>query len=77
MKKLITICALAVMTVSAMAAPKTYGLFSPNGKITVSVETGENLTYTLYHGEDLIIDKSETGHVKGFATSNIQTMRYL
>ena len=59
MKKLITICALAVMTVSVMAAPKTYGLFSPNGKITVSVETGENLTYTLYHGEDLIIDKSE------------------
>ena len=59
MKKFITICALAAMTVSAMAAPKTYGLFSPDGKITVSVETGEKLTYTLYHGEDLIIDKSE------------------
>lgn len=59
MKKFITICALAAMTVSAMAAPKTYGLFSPDGKITVSVETGEKLTYTLYHGKDLIIDKSE------------------
>ena len=63
MKKFITICALAAMTVSAMAAPKTYGLFSPDGKITVSVETGEKLTYTLYPGEDLIIDTSEIQRV--------------
>ena len=59
MKKLMTIFVAALMAVSAFAAPKTYDLTSPGGKIKVTVESGEGLTYTLTHGGDLLVDKSE------------------
>lgn len=54
-----TIFVAALMAVSAFAAPKTYDLTSPGGKIKVTVESGEGLTYTLTHGGDLLVDKSE------------------
>ena len=59
MKKLMTIFVAALTAVSAFAAPKTYDLTSPGGKIKVTVESGEGLTYTLTHGGDLLVDKSE------------------
>lgn len=59
MKKLMTIFVAALTAVSAFAAPKTYDLTSPDGKIKVTVESGEGLTYTLTHGGDLLVDKSE------------------
>ena len=59
MKKLMTICAAALVALSAVAAPKTYELTSPNGKVKVAVESGEGLSYTLTHGGDLLIDRSE------------------
>lgn len=59
MMKLITFCMAAFITVSALAAPKSYDLISPDGKLKVTVESGEGLTYTLSHKGDLLIDKSE------------------
>ena len=59
MKKLMTVCAMALMSLAAMAAPKTYELASPDGKFKVTVENGEGLTYTLSHDGDLLLDKSE------------------
>ena len=59
MRKLITICAMALMSVAAVAAPKTYELASPNGKFKMTVENGEGLTYTVAYDGDLLIDRSE------------------
>ena len=59
MKKLMTILTAAAMTVSLNAAPKTYELASPDGQLKVTVESGEGLTYSLVHGGDLLLDKSE------------------
>ena len=59
MKKLITICAMALFSVAAFAAPKTYELTSPNGKFKIAVENGEGLTYTVAYDGDLLIDRSE------------------
>ena len=59
MKKLMTICAAALVALSSVAAPKAYELTSPNGTVKVSVESGEGLSYTLTHGGDLLIDRSE------------------
>ena len=58
MHKLITILAAVLMTVCAVAAPKHYELKSPDGKLTVKVETKDGLYYTLTHGDDLLLDKS-------------------
>ena len=56
MRKLITTLAAALAAICAFAAPKSYELKSPNGKLVVKVD--ENLFYTLAHGSDLLIDKS-------------------
>ena len=56
MRKLITTLAAALVAICAFAAPKSYELKSPNGKLVVKVD--ENLFYTLAHGSDLLIDKS-------------------
>ena len=58
MHKLITILAAVLMTVCAVAAPKHYELKSPDGNLTVKVETKDGLCYTLTHGDDLLLDKS-------------------
>ena len=54
-----TICVLALMTIGAFAAPKTYELSSPDGKVKVTVENGEGVFYTLSHDGDLLLEKSE------------------
>ena len=59
MKRLILACALALMCFGLSAAPKVYGLVSPNEKLHVQVETGEGVFYKLYHDGDLLLDKSE------------------
>lgn len=59
MKRLITICALALLTVAAAAAPKVYNLASPDGKLKIAVENGEGVTYTLSYDGDMLIDRSE------------------
>ncbi len=51
--------ALALISISASAVPKTYELLSPNGKMKMTVENGEGVFYTLSHDGDLLIDKSE------------------
>ena len=59
MKRLITICALALLTVATAAAPKVYDLASPDGKLKIAVENGEGVTYTLSYDGDMLIDRSE------------------
>ena len=58
MHKLITIIAAALLAITAFAAPKTYELKSPDGRLTVSVNAGEGIFYTLSHEGDLLLDKS-------------------
>ena len=47
MKRLITVCALALVSIAAAAAPKVYDLASPDGKFKVAVENGEGITYAV------------------------------
>ena len=58
MQKLMTILAAVLMTVSAAAASKHYELKSPDGNLVVSIEAGEGISYSLTHGEDLLLDKT-------------------
>ena len=58
MQKLMTILAAVLMTVSAAAASKHYELKSPDGDLVVSIEAGEGISYSLTHGEDLLLDKT-------------------
>ena len=61
MQKLITLLAALLMTMGAVAAPKTYELKSPNGKLHVKVEAGNGINYTLTHESDLLLDNSGIG----------------
>ena len=58
MQKLMTILAAVLMTVSAAAASKHYELKSPDGDLVVSIEAGEGISYSLTHGEDILLDKT-------------------
>ena len=58
MQKLMTILAAVLMTVSAVAAPKSYELKSPDGKLKVNVDAKYGLGYTLSHGDDLLLNRS-------------------
>ena len=58
MQKLMTILAAVLMTVSAASASKHYELKSPDGNLVVSIEAGEGISYSLTHGEDLLLDKT-------------------
>ncbi|MBR5103248.1 MAG: glycoside hydrolase family 97 protein [Bacteroidales bacterium] len=55
MLKLMTILAAVLMTVGAAAASKHYELKSPDGNLVVSIEAGEGVSYSLTHGQDLLI----------------------
>ena len=63
MKRLITVCALALVSIAAAAAPKVYDLASPDGKFKVAVENGEGITYAVSYDGDLLIDRSEINMV--------------
>lgn len=56
-----TTFAALLIAVSAFAAPKNYELTSPDGKLSVSVEAGEGISYTLTHGGDLLMKDSHLG----------------
>ena len=56
MRKLITTLAAALAAICAFAAPKSYELKSPDGKLVVKVDA--DLCYTLTHDSDLLLDKS-------------------
>ena len=58
MQKLMTILVAVLMTVGAAAASKHYELKSPDGNIVVSIEAGEGVSYSLTHGQDLLIDRT-------------------
>lgn len=61
MHRLLTTFAVALMAISAFAAPKDYVLRSPDEKLMVTIETGNGITYTLKHDGDLLLDRSEIG----------------
>ena len=58
MHKLMTTLAALLIAAYAFAAPKIYDLKSPDGKLSVSVEAGEGIAYTLTHDGDLLLDKT-------------------
>ena len=53
-----TVLAAMFLIFSASAAPKSYELKSPDGKLKVNVDAKYGLGYTLTHGDDLLLDKS-------------------
>ena len=59
MRRFIAILAFALITMSVSAAPETYELKSPNGKLQVMVDA--DLCYTLTHDSDLLLDRSCIG----------------
>ena len=61
MRKLIITLAAALVTICAFAAPKSYELKSPDGKLCVNVEVGNGINYTLTHESDLLLDQSHVG----------------
>lgn len=46
---------------SLAAAGNTHTVVSPNGKLKVRIELGENLTYSVFHNEQEILSKSNIG----------------
>ena len=58
MHRLMTVLAAMFLIFSASAAPKSYELKSPDGKLKVNVDAKYGLGYTLTHGDDLLLDKS-------------------
>lgn len=61
MYRLMTTLAALLIAVSAFAAPKNYELKSPDGKLSVYVEAGEGISYSLTHGGDLLMKDSHLG----------------
>ena len=55
MKRFLTTILSLALAFSALAAPKTYELFSPDGKNAVSVKVGADITYTLSHGGQALL----------------------
>ena len=60
MNKNIILSALLMLCVSAFAQ-KQYTLQSPDGKITVTIEAGEQLTYAVTHGNTCVLTPSTIG----------------
>lgn len=58
MHKLMTTFAALIIAASAFAAPKNYDLQSPDGKLGIHIEVGAGLTYSLVHGDDVILADS-------------------
>ena len=59
MKRFLISSVAFILCISAMAAPKkSYTLVSPDGKLSVSINVDNKITYTLEHDGDLLLDKS-------------------
>lgn len=58
MHRLMTVLAAVLLIFSASAAPRFHELKSPDGMLKVMVDTQFGISYTLNHGEDLLLDRS-------------------
>ena len=61
MHKLMTFFATMLLVTTAWAAPKTYELKSPDGRLKVEIKTGNGICYTLQHDSDLLLQESYVG----------------
>ena len=61
MHRLMTFIAAALIAIGAMAAPKTYDLVSPDGRLKVEIKTGNGICYTLQHDSDILLEDSYLG----------------
>ncbi len=61
MHKLMTFLAAMLLVTTAWAAPKTYELKSPDGRLKVEIKTGNGICYTLQHDSDLLLQDSYVG----------------
>ncbi len=61
MHRLMTFIAAALIAIGAMAAPKTYELVSPDGRLKVEIKTGNGICYTLQHDSDVLLEDSYLG----------------
>ena len=61
MHKLMTFFAAMLLVTTAWAAPKTYELKSPDGRLKVEIKTGNGICYTLQHDSDLLLQDSYVG----------------
>ena len=61
MRRLITTLAVMLTVFCASAAPKSYDLKSPDGRLKVSIEAGEGVKYSLEHDGDLLLTNSNIG----------------
>ena len=61
MHKLMTFFAAMLLVTTAWAAPKTYELKSPDGRLKVQIKTGNGICYTLQHDSDLLLQDSYVG----------------
>ena len=68
MKRILTLFVAAAVSLTAFAAPKTHALASPDGRLVVSVNTGEALSYTLSRDGVTLIAPSEIGLTLGDGT---------
>ena len=77
MQKLMTILAAVLMTVSASAASKHYELKSPDGNLVVSIEAGDGVSYSLTHGQDLLLDRTDIAMatVEGMYFGGVQPVK--
>lgn len=61
MNRLITALMALLITAAAYAAPKNYELSSPDGRLKVTVQAGDGLSYSIVHGDDQIMKDSHLG----------------
>ncbi|MBE6235082.1 MAG: glycoside hydrolase family 97 protein [Bacteroidales bacterium] len=61
MNRLITALMALLITAAAYAAPKNYELSSPDGRLKVTVQAGDGLSYSIVHGDDQIMKDSHIG----------------
>ena len=73
-KKLLSLMLLAVFSLIATAAPREETIISPNGNIRIEVTIGDQLQYSVYHGNEqvltatdylAVIIQHETDHLDG------------
>ncbi len=78
MHRLITILAASLMAICAMAAPKKdYEITSPDGKLEVSINVNNSISYTLKHAGDLLLDDSKIAvtFTDGTAFDGVQNVK--
>ncbi len=78
MHRLITILAASLMAISVMAAPKKdYEITSPDGKLEVSINVNNGISYTLKHDGDLLLDDSKIAvtFTDGSAFDGVQNVK--